>query len=239
MFRQLAALYLGLGVVCASSTALAQGDSGLALGLRVGYAIPMGKAGAIPSQTGATNTSKDGLSDTITGMVPLWFDVGYRLNPSLYLGAFFQYGFAFVKEDNGNGCGQGFSCSAHDISFGANLHYHILPDATFDPWVGAGFGYEFLTASSSGSASLGAQTLTFDGSTTLKGFQFLVLEAGGDFKATPALAVGPFVNFALGKYTTYSSSVTVNTTSQDRSGDVQDSGLHEWLTFGLRGQYNL
>ena len=73
----------------------------------------------------------------------------------------------------------------------------------------------------------------------MKGFQFLVLEAGGDFKATPALAVGPFVNFALGKYTTYSSSVTSNTTSQDRSGDLQDTGLHEWLTFGVRGQYNL
>jgi outer membrane protein W len=239
MIRQLAAVCLGLGVWGASSTALAQTDSGLALGLRVGYAIPMGKAGAVPSQTGAANTRKDGLPDTVTGMVPLWFDVGYRLNPALYLGAFFQYGFAFVNKDNVTGCDQGISCSAHDISFGANLHYHILPDAPFDPWLGVGFGYEFLTGSESGSVVLGGQNITIDGSTTLKGFQFLVLEAGGDFKATPALAVGPFVNFALGKYATYSSSVTLSSTSQDRSGDVQDSGLHEWLTFGLRGQYNL
>jgi len=239
MLRHLAAVGLGVGVVCVSSSALAQSESGLALGLRVGYAVPLGKAGAIPPETGGTtNTNNDDLNDTITGMVPLFADVGYRINPALYVGAFFQYGFAFVNDDN-SACTQGLSCSAHDIAVGANLHYHILPNAPFDPWVGAGLGYEWLTGSSSGSVALGAQKFTIDGSSTLKGFQFLLLEAGGDFKATPALAVGPFVNFALGKYTTYSSSATLNGMSQDRSGDLADTGLHEWLTLGIRGQYNL
>jgi len=27
--------------------------------------------------------------------------------------------------------------------------------------------------------------------------------------------------------------------SQDQSGDLVDTGTHEWLTIGLRGQYNL
>jgi len=169
-------------------------------------------------------------------MIPLWLDAGYRFNPALYLGAFFQYGFGFVNTDKATLCKQdGISCSVHDLAFGANLHYHILPDAEFDPWIGAGFGYEFLTANVSGSTTILGQTITADGSTTIKGFQFLVLEAGGDFKATPAFAVGPFVNFALGKYTSYSS--TANGT--ERSGDLQNTGLHEWLTLGVRGQYNL
>lgn len=235
MIRHLATACLSLGVTFVSSEVLAQSESGLALGLRVGYAVPLGKAGAI------ADTSNDSLHDTIKGMVPLWFDVGYRINPALYAGVFFQYGFAFINKDNPNGavCNQGISCSAHDIAFGANLHYHILPDAQFDPWVGAGLGYEVLTASESGSLATLGQSLSVDGSATLKGFQFLILEAGGDFKATPALGVGPFVNFALGKYTSYSTSVTSNGQSQDQDGDLQDTGLHEWLTIGVRGQYDL
>ena len=168
-------------------------------------------------------------------MVPLWLDVGYRFNPALYAGAFFQYGFAFVNES----CDQGVTCSAHDIALGANLQYHTLPGATFDPWLGAGLGYEFLTVNESGtSASLGS-TLPVDSSWRLRGIQFLILQAGGDFKATPNLAAGPFVNFALGQYSRWSSHETVGGAVQDQSGDLVNSALHEWLTFGVRGQYNL
>jgi len=240
MVRHLAAACLALGVSCLSSTVFAQSDSGLAFGLRVGYAIPMGKAGAIPAQAGGvTDTSQDSLHDAVKGMVPLWLDVGYRVNPAVYVGAFFQYGFGIVNKDNASACNQGLSCSAHDIAFGANVHYHILPDAQFDPWVGAGLGYEILSASESGNLAFGGLSFSVDGSASYKGFQFLILEAGGDFKATPALAVGPFVNFALGKYTSWSSSVTSAGQTQDQSGDLQDTGMHEWLTIGVRGQYNL
>ena len=86
-------------------------------------------------------------------MVPLWFDVGYRLSPALYLGAFFQYGFAFVNKDNATGCDQGISCSAHDISFGANLHYHILPRCLVRPLARRRARLRALTASESGSTS--------------------------------------------------------------------------------------
>ncbi len=241
MGRYLSAVCLAVGISCASSTVFAQSSSGLALGLRSGYAIPMGKAGALPTSAtgGAVDPNKDNLHDSITGMVPLWFDVGYRVNPAVYVGGFFQYGFAFVNKDVASACNQGISCSAHDVAFGANLHYHILPDAQFDPWVGAGLGYELITASESGSVTIANATFNVDGSTTLKGFQFLVLEAGGDLKATPDFAVGPFVNFALGQYSTWSSNTTANGVTQDQSGDLQDTGMHEWLTIGLRGQYNL
>jgi outer membrane protein W len=197
----------------------------------------MGKAGAVPPTTagGVVDTSKDDVSYDFKGMVPLWFDVGYRINPAFYLGGFFEYAFGVVNKDNNPLCNQGISCSAHDITFGINAHYHILPDAQFDPWVGAGLGYEVLTASESGTA-FGQQ---FDGSLAYKGVQFLILEAGGDFKPTPSLGVGPFVNFAVGHFGTWSSSATSNGVSQDQSGDLVDTGTHEWLTIGLRGQYNL
>jgi len=238
MMRYLFAAFLGLGVTCIASTGRAQSDSGFAFGLRAGYAIPMGKAG-LADTANTTNTSSDKLQDSVKGMIPLWFDVGYRISPALYAGAFFQYGFALINKDQNEEYNHGFSCSAHDIALGANVHYHILPDASFDPWLGAGLGYEFLTANVSGPFSSGNQTVNVDASATLKGFQFLILEAGGDFKATPALAVGPFVNFAIGEYTRWSSTASTSGISQDQSGDVQDTGVHEWLTIGVRGQYNL
>ena len=32
-------------------------------------------------------------------MLPVWLDLGYRLNPSWYVGGYFQWGAAFVNGD--------------------------------------------------------------------------------------------------------------------------------------------
>src|SRR5205814_1347147 len=162
--------------------------------------LPMGKVAEPTPSAMNTSSSSGDLSDAVTGMIPVWIDVGYRLNPNLFIGGFFQYGFGIVNKDKNPGCG---SCSAHDIAFGADVHYHILPAASFDPWVGAGIGYEIFGFSSSSSVPLLGNV---DLSTSLSGLQFLTLQAGGDFKVTPDFAVGPFVNFALGQYS--SASVT-------------------------------
>ena len=191
----------------------------------------MGKVGT--TGTPGTNTANDNLSDGVIGMVPIWLDLGYRVNPSIYVGGFFQYGFGFVNKDKSPGCNQGLNCSVHDIAFGADIHYHILPAAQFDPWVGAGVGYEILGVSLSGAV----QGFNFDTSGKITGFQFLSLQAGGDFKASPDVAIGPFLTFALGQFSGYSS--TDNKSGTTISGDLTDTGMHEWLTIGVRGQFNL
>lgn len=247
MVRYLSSVGLAVSILSASSAALAQSsgtkESGLALGLRLGYALPMGKLGTAATPGTTPNTSKDDLSDTVTGMVPIWIDVGYRVNPAIYVGGFFQYGFGFVNKDNSTACNQGISCSAHDIALGANIHYHIQPAAQFDPWIGAGLGYEILGVSESGTATaqVGTQaiSITVDDSGSTKGFQFLILEAGGDFTPAPDFVVGPFVSFALGQYSTYSVSGTSGGVTRSQDGDLTDTGMHEWLTIGVRGQFNL
>src|SRR5207237_1358248 len=105
---------------------------GVSLGLRLGYAIPMGKAGA-----GAGAMAPD-LKDEVKSMIPIQVDVGYRFNPNIYLGGSVQYAFAQLNTDKKECDG----CSAKDLTFGVNVAYHISPDASFDPWVGAGVGYE-------------------------------------------------------------------------------------------------
>lgn len=237
LIRHLAAVWVAAGVCSISSLGFAA-DRGLALGLRTGYAVPFGKEGTASSTSQLFGDSDSGsLSDDLKGALPIWVDVGYRLDPALYLGAFFQYGFGFI--DKKSICLDGFDCSASDVAFGANVHYHLSPAATFDPWIGAGLGYEFLNFNFKG--QIPPSGATIDGSLTLRG-PFFSLQAGGDLKATPDFAIGPFLSFSVGRYSRYSADVVSTAVGQgsttDESGDVENS-THEWLTIGVRGQYNL
>jgi hypothetical protein len=69
---------------------------------------------------------------------------------------------------------------------------------------------------------------------TFNYFQFVTLQAGADLKATQSFGIGPFASFAIGKYNAWSTSIG----QVDSSGDMT-SGLHEWLTVGVRGQFDL
>jgi hypothetical protein len=228
MVRHASAIGLACGVLFAASAAFAQAPAGkpdgLALGIRTGYALPIGTIGATPG------TSSQDLTAAVRGVLPIWLDAGYRVSPNFYLGGFFQYGFGIASKD---GPCSVISCSAHDLQFGANVHYHIQPAGSFDPWVGVGVGYEILQFSES---VLRGEGGTDDFSRSFKGFEFITLQAGGDFKATPDFAVGPFANFSLGQFSSYSASLAG---SPSPSGDLAETGIHEWLTIGVRGQYNL
>src|SRR5258708_5651677 len=133
-----------LSVLCTlrPASAAESGPSGIEVGLRTGYAIPLGQS---------TSASGDNLSDVISGQIPIWFDVGYRAPQQIYVGAFVQYGIGFLadKLTNASGCGKNVSCSVNDIQAGANLHYHFVPEGPFDPWLGVGIGYEWLNFSAS------------------------------------------------------------------------------------------
>ena len=227
------AIFAGVVAVslAASGTALAADPSptGVEVGLRLGYSIPLGKASGDQTVGGQTVPGVN-LSDIASSRIPIWIDAGYRFNPNMYVGAFLQYGFVSLASNYGGGACQqnGVSCSAHDIQFGAMFAYHLMPDQTIDPWGGVGIGYETL----SGSATVNGQDA---GGGSYKGLQFLNLQLGADYKVMPNLGVGPFLSFSLGSYS--SATATANGQSQD----VQNfqSGLHEWLTLGVRGAYDI
>ncbi|HEY8039520.1 MAG TPA: hypothetical protein VIF15_06990, partial [Polyangiaceae bacterium] len=125
--------------------------TGVEVGLRTGYAIPLGQIQGLPPNAPAGAPTAD-LSKVFSGVIPIWVDAGYRLNPNIYIGAFFQYGIGLVNTANDAtpGCAQsGVSCSASDMMFGIDAHYHLMPDQTIDPWVGLGVGYEIASLSAS------------------------------------------------------------------------------------------
>jgi hypothetical protein len=211
--------FLALGVLTAyfGLSHVARADetpSGFSLGVRAAYAAPMGEA-----ETGTD------LDKSISGGVPLWLDVGYRVSPHVYLGAFFIYEFGFVGAD----CKSiNVSCAVHDITFGANVQFHIKPGARFDPWVGVGAGYEVLgfNASYNGERA----------SATVSGIQLLNVQLGGDFRPSSSFAVGPFLSLSLGRYGS-----TSETDAHGRQSDtsIESPAIHEWLLIGVRGQYVL
>ena len=232
----LAGVVVAAGVVMASSTARAQvvvrveepgrwerHPSGLELGVRTGYSIPIGNA--VGSSGGGSSSS---LSDLYNGVVPIWIDAGYRFNPHWYVGAFFQYGIGLVnKGSSGLNCGSGVSCSGSDMQLGLDVHYHFTPRMAFDPWIGLGTGYEIAGVS----ASQGGQSL----SGSLSGFEFINVQGGVDFKPSRDFGIGPFVMFALDEYGSCSSSGT----GLSGSCTITNTALHEWFTIGARGVFDI
>lgn len=192
----------GLMLLFASFAALAASDDPkLKLGLRLGYALPQGEL--------VKNYKVTGL---VTGQVPIWVDAGYMVTPHVLLGLYGQYGIMQTKNCPDH-------CTGHDLRFGAQGQYHVLPSAAVDPWFGLGAGYEIFTLSNDG------------GDDTLRGFEFLNLQGGTDFKVARAMSIGPFLSASLGEFS--------HDAYLSRDDVIQDKALHAWLTLGIKGAFGL
>ncbi len=218
--KKLIAGLLAVAAIAIASPARAD-DTGFSFGLRAGYGLGMGDA-----------VSGSALSDGISGTIPLWLDVNYRFTKNISAGAYFQYGLAFVNSNLDLGGGatcstSGISCSASQMRFGIEGFYNFMPDATFAPWVGLNVGYEI--ASMKAEAGGVSQTVNF------KGFEFVGLQVGGDYKVSPAFSIGPFLTFNLGQYST----MTISQTGQPDQEPTIQTAMHEWLQFGVKGTFNL
>jgi opacity protein-like surface antigen len=235
MGRNLLALGLAVTVLSVGSVAFAQqsppspqqppssGGGAIEFGARVGFGVPLGSEGRTAGDTASNN-----LSDDLSAVLPLWLDVGYRINPNVYVGAFFQYAFGFINNDQNPMCSQsGVSCSASDIRLGANVHYHFSPGQPFDPWFGLGVGYEWL--------KLGVSATGNSADVTAGAIEFANLQLGGDFMVSPTFSCGPFVSFSLGQY----QSIKVSGGGMSINMDITDKAMHEWLLFGFKGAFDI
>jgi hypothetical protein len=214
------------GLLLTGGTALADDaavPSGIELGLRTGYAFALGSAAG-----GANGASGANMSDFIGGAVPIWIDAGYRLaSPNLFIGAYFQYGIGFVSGQTANQtCSNGVSCSAYVMQYGIQAHYHFMPDNQFDPWVGYGIGMEQAQVN----LSQGGQS----GSINVNGWDYGIIQVGADYRGLlDGLGVGPLVMFGFGQYSNES------TSPGGQSGSIPNQAMHEWLTIGIRGVYDI
>jgi hypothetical protein len=173
----------------------------------------------------------DNLGSNFTGILPIWFDAGYRIIPELYLGGYFQWGVGFVSTDV---CVAPLtSCSGDDVRFGLNLHWHVKSalgagawSQHFDPWIGVGTGYEIATIT--------LERGEDKSHVTYRGFEFGSLQLGGDYLGLGSMRLGGFASISLGQF----NRTTVSVPTGANAFAVPDPAVHSWLLLGLRGQYD-
>jgi hypothetical protein len=207
---------IGVAVLAALLPLTAEAQFGV--GARLGYAMPFGDA------------VKDGrLSDVLGGAFPFQLDLGYAVHPDVTVGAFFSYAFGRLGEDAADECSAfGLDCSARVIRAGVRGQLSFWAESpAFAPWAGLGVAYEWASLSQSGGG--------VDRSLGYRGFEFVELELGADYRPNARVRVGPFVSGSLGQY----QSATVEVGGSSDSGAIPGKGLHLHLTFGVRGQFEL
>jgi hypothetical protein len=204
---------LMVGAVTAALLLPTASHAQFTLGARVGYAFGLGDVADSPS--GALE-----MSDWNESHVPLQLDALFRLTPQLALGGYFSYGFG----QTGDVCDfPGADCDGRVTRLGVQGTYTVATTGSIVPWFGAGFGYEWNTIDDG-----------FD-EATFKGWEYLNLQAGGDFRVGQQFWVGPYVMFSLGEY----GDVESDGVSGDFDVSIPDTTMHQWLSFGLRGKFDL
>ncbi len=186
--------------------------SGFQVGVRAGYVRALDA------------TAGNSLTYQTPALLPVILDVGYRTSTHVYLGVTGQLALA-ARNDCSGATG---TCSAKEYRLGATFQYHFSPLQTFDPWFGAGFGYEVLHLSGYFGDPGGHVTRT--------GFVLLDAQLGGDFalrNGPRAPKLGPYVGLAMGAIGSESGVVYGN--NRDRS-PTHD---HQWVAIGVRGTLDL
>lgn len=222
------ALLLSLAAAGFASEARAQpADTGFTLGARLGYALPMGDAAKPGGQSFA-------LKDYVSGQVPIEVEAGYRFTREISAGLYFGYGFAFASSkvcDQFGPLPTGVSCSASGASvmrYGIQGAYRfIMPGMT--PWLGLGIGMEQAKLDVKASGFGASQTSKFE----VSGWEYLNLQGGVDWDLSPGFKVGPFARVSIAKYDT----AKLDGTKQDLPSS--DQSIHEWLTIGVKGTFDL
>ncbi len=197
------------------------------LGFRSGFAPAMGEAYSV-------NGSGAKMSDVMAGQVATQLDAAFRITPEVALGAYASYGFGVIGGDLQTTCDDyGLDCTAQVVRVGLQATYSFTRlSPRFVPWLGVGFGWEWAGYRIEG-------TGTFTGlaaEENLDGWELTLLQLGGDWRIGRVFALGPYVAYSLGQYT----SGTVEATGDPTVHvfDQADHETHQWLSFGVRGKFD-
>jgi hypothetical protein len=216
--RGLATIAFATACSPASSADAQEDRPRIELGARLGYGLPLGDVDTHDSLSGAVG---DPLGQTIGGMVPIWIDAGYRFAPRWVAGLFFVYAPGWLGGGLHGACDSASDCSVFDMRAGVELQYHLAPQERWDPWLGAGLGYEWLHIGfSQRSSPLWAS-----------GFELVNLQAGLDGAVGTRVRLGPFAAATAAVYSWNDSLPSSNT--------FGGQAMHGWVVLGIRGVIDL
>jgi hypothetical protein len=189
------------------------------VGVRAGLGLPIGNAVG-PRQDAPAGTS---LSSLVAWTVPLQLDAGARVGP-VFVGLYLTYAFGHP----GSAFDTANTRSANDVRVGFEALWHFAPDGAVDPWAGLGVGYEWLNLSVSGPSG-GSVSATF------RGFEWVNVQLGLDFRLGRYFRLGPFLQARVGQYDSGSLGIVngqgVETSA---SADLPSKAAHAWIDVGVR-----
>jgi len=199
---------------------------GFQMALRTGYMLPLGTVhGDAP--TPGFGPADIGMSESFSGQVPIFVEIGGKVGPAVFVGGYFGLAFGGPGSLYDLACRQGgTTCVAVGVRFGAEVQYHILPAQLANPWIGYGIGFESIAL---GESRNGQSTTS-----SLSGFELAHLMGGIDFRLSRVFGLGPYVDFSVGQY---ARSHVELSGGFSRDADVQNTRTHEWLALGVRGTF--
>lgn len=191
------------------------------LGIRTfGWAFPLGTM----SGTGRP------VSEAIKGAFPLMLDLGGKLFPSVFLGAYLGFNPGVVGGAYDLLCQKTVSCSANNVRIGLQVQFHLRPSHRLNPWIGLGFGTEATTITAE--SRVGNYTQTLGGTSSFQGIEYLHTTLGLDHRLEEVWGYGPYMTFTTGRYQT---TTARNVSGTNRTSAIDDPSLHHWVIIGLRG----
>ena len=221
MTKTVRAVAAALGLAIAPS-----GTAQVALDLKVGYGLPTGNV-----WTASPVNPTWPMSKSWTGSIPFELGARYRIAPAISLGAYFGWGPAFVTS---TGFDEIAGSSGSDMRVGIDLAYTFSPDRAMSPWVSLGTGWEWTNYSGTKRGQSAA--------VTMNGWEYLNVQAGLDFNVAKAFAVGPYVGFIGGTYSSIVASGASDTGVGANYGGAVDPAarsFHGWFQLGVKGTLNL
>jgi opacity protein-like surface antigen len=193
-------------------------ESGLEIGGHTGLSIPFG---SVAKDLGTADLNK-----YIAVAIPFAFDIGYRINPHIFIGGFVHFAYAATSSEMCARVNGDCSSSGSQWKAGPQFRYTFTPEKRFSMWIGGGAAYEVVNL------SLTQGTATRDD--TVKGWEFIRADVGGDFHASRDFVIGPYASFSLGQYFSLDETQTGGNST---SSDFKNTALHQWLSFGMRLAY--
>ncbi len=188
----------------------ASNEDGILFGVRGGWALPSGEIA--PGEK---------LKDLAESKLPLWLEVGYRFNGHVRAEIYFE----LAPMSLASPCPDGAACSAFDVRSGLALHLHPAPRSWLDPWVGFGFGIEYLQATTPvPGGGVAAWELSWYGLE-------VPVEAGFDLAFSDVFTLGPYASVSFGQFTSASAKPPGGATS---SGAIDKRATHGWGQAGLK-----
>ncbi len=190
--------------------AAAPDDDGIMFGVRGGWGLPSGDIAA-----------GQRLKDLAETKLPLWLEVGYRFNGHVRAELYFE----LAPMALANPCPSGAACSAFDVRSGVALQLHPAPRSWLDPWLGLGFGVEYLQATTPiAGGGLSAWELSWYGLE-------VPVEAGLDLAFSDVFTLGPYASVSVSQFTSASTRPPGGATT---SGAIDRRATHGWGQAGLK-----